>query len=175
MTTIEYVEKQLPEIARIKDAKLRKQTAETWVEAMRRGGWKDLEGIPFTMLAGDVEQTLVQHTRTVTNQAMAIAEHRKDLRWDLVVSGAILHDVGKLLEYVRKDGKVVVSPAGKMIRHPVSGAGLAMVCGLPDEIVHIIAAHSKEGDAVKRIPEAVLINHCDFIDFEIVKAKKEYK
>ena len=175
MTTIEYVEKELPEIARIKDAKLRKLTAETWVEAMKRGGWTSLDGIPFTMLAGDVEQTLVQHTRTVTNQAMAVAEHRKDLRWDLVVSGAILHDVGKLLEYVRKDGKVVISPAGKMIRHPVSGAGLAMVCGLPDEIVHIIAAHSKEGDAVKRIPEAVLINHCDFIDFEIVKAKKEYK
>ncbi|MFH0815744.1 MAG: HD domain-containing protein [Methanobacteriota archaeon] len=175
MTTIEYVEEQFPEIARIKDAKLRKQTAEVWVEAMKRGGWKDLDGIPFTMLAGEVEATLVQHTRTVTNQAMAVAEHRKDLRWDLVVSGAILHDVGKLLEYVRKDGKVVVSPAGKMIRHPVSGAGLAMVCGLPDEIVHIIAAHSKEGDAVKRIPEAVLINHCDFIDFEIVKAKKEYK
>ena len=175
MTTIEYVEKQFPEIARIKDEKLKKQTAEVWVEAMKRGGWKDLEGIPFTMLAGEVEATLVQHTRTVTNQAMAVAEHRKDLRWDLVVSGAILHDVGKLLEYVRKDGKVVISPAGKMIRHPVSGAGLAMVCGLPDEIVHIIAAHSKEGDAVKRIPEAVLINHCDFIDFEIVKAKKEYK
>jgi putative nucleotidyltransferase with HDIG domain len=175
MSDIAYVKKMFPELERIKDAKLREQAAQVWVEAMRRGGWKDLDGIPFTLLAGEVEQTLVQHTRMVTDQAMAVAEHRKDLKWDYVVAGALLHDVGKLLEYVRKDGKVGTSANGKMLRHPVSGAGLAMVVGLPDEIVHMIAAHSKEGDMVKRTPEAVLINHCDFIDFEIVKAKKEYK
>jgi putative nucleotidyltransferase with HDIG domain len=172
MMTVEYVEKQFPELARIKDAKLRQMTAQVWVEAMRRGGWTSLDAIPFTLLAGEVEETLVQHTRMVTNQAMVIAEHRKDLRWDYTVAGALLHDVGKLLEYCRKDGKVVKSANGRILRHPVSGAGLAMVVGLPDEIVHIIAAHSKEGDLVERIPEAILINHCDFIDFEIVKAKK---
>jgi hypothetical protein len=32
-------------------------------------------------------------------------------------------------------------------------------------------AHSKEGESVKRIPEAILIHHCDFIDFEIAKFK----
>ncbi len=175
MTTLKYIEEQFPELARISDAKLRKQTAEVWVEAMKRGGWQTLDGIPFTLLAGEVEETLVQHTRMVTNQAMAVAEHRKDLKGDLVVAGALLHDVGKLLEYARKDGTVGKSANGKILRHPVSGAGLAMVCGLPDEIVHIIAAHSKEGDLVERTPEAVLINHCDFIDFEIVKAKKGRK
>ena len=172
MTNVEYIEKQFPELARIKDANLRKQTAQVWVEAMRRGGWQNLDGIPFTLLAGEVEETLVQHTRMVTNQAMLIAEHRKDLKWDYVVSGALLHDVGKLLEYASKEGKVGKSANGRILRHPVSGAGLAMVVGLPDEVVHIIASHSKEGDLVERTPEAVLINHCDFIDFEIVKAKK---
>ena len=70
-----------------------------------------------------------------------------------------------------KDGKVVKSRFGALVRHPVSGVGLAMKHGLPDEIVHIIAAHSKDREAVKRIPEAILINHCDFIDFEIAKTK----
>ena len=175
MTTVEYIEKTFPELAKIKDEKLRKQTAQVWVEAMKRGGWQNLDGIPFTLLAGEVEETLVEHTRKVTDQAMAVAEVRNDLKWDLVVSGALLHDVGKLLEYVRKDGKVGKSANGRILRHPVSGAGLAMCVGLPDDIVHIIAAHSKEGDLVERTPEAVLINHCDFIDFEIVKAKKGHK
>jgi hypothetical protein len=46
---------------------------------------------------------------------------------------------------------------------------LAMRVGAPVELQHIIVAHSKEGDSVKRIPEAILVHHCDFIDFEIAK------
>jgi len=42
---------------------------------------------------------------------------------------------------------------------------------LPYQISHIIAAHSKEGEFVTRIPEAVIIHHCDFIDFHIEKGE----
>ena len=38
-----------------------------------------------------------------------------------------------------------------------------------DEITHIIYAHSPEGDKTKRSPEAIIVNHCDFIDFQIKK------
>ncbi|MEW5936308.1 MAG: HDIG domain-containing metalloprotein [Candidatus Thermoplasmatota archaeon] len=172
MTSVGYIEKTFPEMERIKDAVLRRQTAQVWVEAMKRGGWETLDNIPFTLLAGEVSETLVAHTRMVTRQAIAVAETRGDLRMDLVIAGALLHDVGKLLEFTRQGGVVVKSPHGRILRHPVSGAGLAMIVGMPDEMVHIIAAHSKEGEMVERIPEAVLIHHCDFIDFEIVKARK---
>ena len=50
---------------------------------------------------------------------------------------------------------------------------LAEKFDLPWEIAHIIAAHSKEGDFIKRIPEAVIVNHCDFTDFHIEKGKLE--
>lgn len=74
------------------------------------------------------------------------------------------------MEYVKKDGKYVKGKYGEKFRHPVSGALLAKELGLPDEVVLIIYAHSHEGDKLKRSPEAVIVNHSDFIDFEIKKS-----
>jgi len=95
----------------------------------------------------------------------------ENLNGDYLIAGALLHDVGKLMEYeLKDDGTVVKSEIGKKMRHPVSGSKLAEECGLPEEVVHIIYAHSKEGDTIKRSPEAIIVHHCDFIDFEIKKS-----
>ena len=51
---------------------------------------------------------------------------------DVTIAGAILADVGKLLEYDIKDGKSCKSEMGKYVRHPFSGVGLAMEAGVPD-------------------------------------------
>jgi hypothetical protein len=42
--------------------------------------------------------------------------------------------------------------------------------GVPDEICHMIAAHSKEGDLGKRTTEGFIIHHADFMSFEPFKA-----
>ena len=47
------------------------------------------------------------------------------LNRDFIVSGALLHDVGKLLEYERDGAQFRTSPQGKLLRHPFSGVGLA--------------------------------------------------
>jgi hypothetical protein len=75
-----------------------------------------------------------------------------------------------LLEYAREGSEVVKSKQGSMIRHPVSGYGLVLEVGLPVEVAHIVAAHSTEGEKVKRSKEAIIINHCDFVDFDIEKS-----
>lgn len=167
----EYVLKTFPEIGEIKDEELREKVVEAYVTAMERGGWTDLSVIPFTLIISGLKKDYIEHIRKVTGMAMAVASKRDDLDWDLVVAGGLLHDVGKLLEYAMVDGKVGKSENGKLLRHPVSGAALVMELGLPDKLAHILAAHSKEGELVKRIPEAILIYHCDFIDFEIEKHK----
>ena len=94
----------------------------------------------------------------------------EDINGDFLIAGALLHDVGKLMEYELRNGKVVKSEYGKQFRHPVSGSNLARDCGLPDGVVHIIYAHSHEGNNIKRSPEAIIVHHCDFIDFEIKKS-----
>ncbi len=166
------IEELFPEVNEIKDSVLREKVIKVWEYAIQKGGWEDfpLDKIPFTLLI-PTKRNLVEHTRTVTRMAMAVARERDDVNMDFVIAGALLHDVAKLLEFTHNDGKVVKSEYGKRIRHPVGGAMLAEKFNLPYEIAHIIAAHSKEGEFVTRIPEAVIVHHCDFIDFHIEKGK----
>ena len=88
---------------------------------------------------------------------------------DVVIAGAILADVGKLLEYERLDGEAVQSARGRALRHPFTGVHLAMACSVPDEVCHIIATHAAEGDLVKRSTEAFIVHHADFMSFEPFK------
>lgn len=85
---------------------------------------------------------------------------------DVLIAGAILCDVGKLVEYVLDDkGSAVQGAYGKYLRHPFSGVSLAEQCGVPPEVCHIIAAHAGEGDKVKRSTEAYIVHHADFMTF----------
>jgi len=169
------VKKFLPEVGLIKDVDLRKKTEETILDAITRGGWEeeDLKRIPFTMLIKDTKISLIKHTRAVARTAIAIFESMKKsygdmlkMEKDILISGALLHDVGKFLEYTMRGGEIIVSEFGKRVRHPVSGAALAYEHKLPMEVIHIIAAHSKEGEFVKRTPEAWIVNYADFINFQ---------
>ena len=154
----------------IKDEDLKNKVVNVWKEAADRGCWKSIDDAPFTLLIKNSGK-LTDHTKRITILAKAIYDHREeDLNLDILIAGALLHDVGKLLEYEYKDGEFVKCEYGKKFRHPFSGSLLAKELGLPDEVVLIIYAHSYEGDNLKRSPEAVIVNHCDFIDFEIKKS-----
>ncbi len=166
------IEEILPEIGEIKDKNLREKVKEIWEYAIEKGGWRNfpLKNIPFTLLI-PTTRDLITHTRSVTKMAIAIGKTRGDVNMDYLIAGALLHDVAKLFEFGIVDGKVVKSEYGKRIRHPVGGAMLGEKFDLPYEISHIIASHSKEGEFVVRTPEAVIVHHCDFIDFHIEKGK----
>ena len=84
---------------------------------------------------------------------------------DITIAGAILADVGKLLEYDIKDGKSCKSEMGKYLRHPFTGVALALEAGVPEAVCHIIAAHAGEGDMVTRSVEAYVVHHADFMTF----------
>ena len=164
------IENVFSELRWIKNSELRDKVAEVWTTAVQKGGWKSLDEIPFTLLFEN-SGLLTEHTKRITNLAKTIYDQRDEkINLDYLIAGALLHDVGKVLEYEKKNGKIVKSEFGKVFRHPVSGSMLAKELGLPDEIVHIIYAHSHEGDNTKRSPEAIIVHHCDFIDFGIKKS-----
>ena len=154
----------------IKNADIREKTINVWKNAIKEGRWNDISDIPFTLLV-ETKKTLLEHTRIVTAMSIGVGKERDDIDMDILISGALLHDVGKLLEYERKDGKIIKCEYGKRIRHPVSGAMLAREEGLPLKVQHIILAHSAEGEKTIRTPEAIIVHHCDFIDFHIEKTK----
>ncbi len=164
---------QLPEVDLIQDEELREKISAIYANVMQEGGWTDLKSIPFTLLV-KTDLNYVDHVRSVTKMAVELGKEMKslgfDIDMDVLVAGGLLHDIGKLLEYEIKDGKVVKSEYGKHLRHPISGAILAHKFDLDDRIINIIAGHSKEGDHGWRCNEAIIIHHADFVFFDLVKA-----
>jgi putative nucleotidyltransferase with HDIG domain len=178
----ERVKKLWPELDWIKDPSLREKTAKTWELALNRSVLKpkDLEKIPFTLLCGPgLKVSFMAHKRCVVHIARESGEKMnrffgKDLpvNMDFLIAGAILADVGKMLEYeLDKDGKAVQGKYGQYLRHPFSGVSLAEECGVPPEVCHIIAAHAAEGDLIKRTTEAYIVHHADFMAFEPFKSR----
>ncbi len=163
-----------PEIGWIADPGLREQVTQTWIRALELSPLTpdDLGQIPFTLLIPHCPTSFMEHKRCVVHIARKAAESMKEFMSnalpvdvDTVVAGAILADVGKLLEYEKVGGKARQSKRGELLRHPFTGVGLAMQCGVPDSVCHIIAAHAAEGDLVKRTTEAYIVHHADFMAF----------
>ena len=89
---------------------------------------------------------------------------------DILLAGALLADVGKLFEFeIDADGSVRLGDSGALLRHPFTGVAIASEFGLPPEVLHIIAAHSHEGDRIERSIECIIFHHADFIDFDIAR------
>ncbi|MCK9219892.1 MAG: HDIG domain-containing protein [Bacteroidales bacterium] len=166
-----------PELMWIEDPILREKVANTWELALERSVLTpdDLNTIPFTLLAGpDLKVSFMAHKRCVVHIALESGKKmneffKEDLpvNMDILIAGAILADVGKLLEYeLDIHGKSIQGKYGKYLRHPFSGVSLAEQCGIPAAVCHIIATHAGEGEMVKRTVEAYIVHHADFMAFE---------
>jgi len=168
----------LPEIEWIGDTDLREKVIATWLDGLERGGWTpdDVARMPFT-LAKKVSASFAQHVRSVTRICAAVSDtfdeiyNGVDLKLDkdMLLAGALLHDVGKLVEMEEVDGAFRKSADGKLVRHAFSGVALADAHGVPAAVQHIIGTHSKEGDPFKRIPESVICHFADFMNFDPIE------
>ncbi len=165
-----------PELEWIHNNDLKEKTTQTWALALQKSVLTpdDLNAIPFTLLCGpDLKVTFMDHKRCVVHIALDSGNKMNEffsndlpVDMDVLIAGAILADVGKLLEYELKDGKAIQGSYGKYVRHPFSGVSLAEQCGVPASVCHIIATHAGEGDMVKRSTEAYIVHHADFMTFE---------
>jgi len=173
------VRKIWPEIDWIEDESLRDKVLKCWVFAIENSVLKatDLETIPFSLLLKDCTITFMNHKRTCVQLAVEMAKIMKanfkeeiQIDMDILIAGAILIDIGKLLEYEIRDGKLQTSNYGKLVRHPFSGVALAARFDLPADVQHIIGTHSKEGDLGKRTVESIIVHHADFVSFDPFKA-----
>ena len=159
----------------ISDPELRAGIVDIWAAAAEEGGWEpeDLQKIPFTLLTETHGINLMQHTIAVTEGALGLAvaiEENCDIPYtidrDLLITGGLLHDVGKLLEMERTPGgEYVKSLHGKHARHPISGAILAARFGMPMPVINMIGCHAKEGEGRPQRVETVLIHQADFATF----------
>jgi putative nucleotidyltransferase with HDIG domain len=169
----------IPELSMIKDTSLREKVVLVWAEALETGGFtlEELNQVPFTLLSDQVSVTFLEHVRAVCQMCVAMAGvvsgsygKRIPIDQDVLVAGALLADIGKMIEFEKRpDGTYRKGHKGEMLRHPFTGVALAFKHGMPYEVMHIIAVHSKEGEFVRRSPEAIIYHHAEFADFELAR------
>src|SRR5579875_636395 len=119
---------------------------------------------------------LLEHVLSVCALSRMTASHYKNIDLDLLIAGAILHDVGKVeeLSYARSFG---YSAEGQLLGHIVIGlrlvgAKVEQVPGFPPKLrtllEHMIISHHGElefgSPKVPIFPEALLLHHLDNLD-----------
>jgi putative nucleotidyltransferase with HDIG domain len=177
------VRAELPEAAEIRDVELRDRVIEAWALALAASSFRaiaDIEpsGNPGVNTLKSGTQT--DHIRGVTRLAIAIADQLcaqlPDLRIDrdILIAGALCHDIGKPWEFDPKNRDRWESRPRKAglpsIRHPAFGVHVCLTAGLPEEVAHCAAAHSGEGELLVRSLENTIVHHADYAFWGIARA-----
>jgi 3'-5' exoribonuclease len=122
---------------------------------------------------------LLEHTLSMTVLADKIAGHYSGVDRDLLVAGALLHDIGKVREF-RFDAHIDYSDEGRLLNHITIGVQMMedkikTIPNFPEEkallLKHMLVSH--HGSRAFGSPEppktieAVLLNYIDEIDSKV--------
>lgn len=166
----------LPEINQIEDSGLRKNVLLAWTMALKETSFSTLEDVGPEGLK---TFTLTDHLRGVANMAVASANEAQkvitdtSINKDVLIAGALCHDIGIPFEEDPKNRESWQSKTGLSghtalaVRHSAYGVHLILKAGLPLEIAHIAAAHSPEGQYLKRSLECAIVHRVDYLWWEI--------
>ena len=177
------VRAELPEIGEIRDPELGARVVEAWALALASSSFAAIaeiepSGNPGVNTLKRGRQT--DHIRGVTRMALALAEQLQAqleglvIDRDILIAGALCHDVGKPWEFDpanRKRWQAAPRKAGlPSIRHPAFGVHICLTVGLPEAVAHCAAAHSGEGELLVRSLENTIIHHADYAFWGICRA-----
>jgi len=122
---------------------------------------------------------LLEHTLSMTKICDLLSKIYHNLNYDLLITGAVLHDIGKIKEY-ETVVSTEVTDEGKLLGHITIGYGMVLekikqIKGFPNDLknrlLHIMISHHgyKEFGSPKRpkILEAFVVFHVDYLDADI--------
>lgn len=128
---------------------------------------------------------LLEHTLSVTGSCQRLLEHYREqgvhLDRDLLITGALLHDIGKTLE-LEGFPSPAYTTAGRLLGHIAIGIELvgregAQIDGLTEErlllVQHLIASHQGKPEWDSRLPqilEALVLHYADDLDAKMNQA-----
>ena len=122
---------------------------------------------------------LLEHTLMVCRLAVQVAEHYPGLDRDLLITGAFVHDIGKIRELAFKP-QIEYTDEGRLVGHVVLGAGMVdeRLQGMKDfpkelalKLKHLILSHHGQYDfgspKVPKFLEAFALNLIDDLDAKL--------
>ncbi len=121
---------------------------------------------------------LLEHTMSVVRSSQVMAERYSRVDHDLLITGALLHDIGKLEEYGFSSGYIDFTDRGRLWGHISIGAQMVKewIDNLPDAfpeelknlVVHMILSHQGElqhgSPVLPAIVEAIILYYADEMD-----------
>jgi 3'-5' exoribonuclease len=126
---------------------------------------------------------LLEHTLSVAMLIQAIAGHYKGIDSDLLLTGGILHDIGKIHEF-SYETHIDYSDSGRLLNHIVIGvemleAKIATINDFPENLAlvlkHMIVSHHGTRDFGSPEPpktlEAIILNYLDDLDAKVTAAR----
>ncbi len=129
---------------------------------------------------------LLVHTNEVVEICKTIATIYEDIDGDLLITGAILHDIGKIETYEYKTERIDINNKGTLLDHIFIGAcfvkekmnALNISEKTKISVLHLILSHHGDielgwGSAVNpKIPEAIALHQADDMSAKISKSLK---
>ncbi len=126
---------------------------------------------------------LLDHTTEMLSYVPAIAKTHSKINKDILTTGVILHDIGKVHEY-EVSTSIVITPKLKLLGHIFMGAEMVKRYGekagveekLLDEILHMILAHQGRiefgSPVLPKTPEAMVLYRLDDMSAKLNTAFK---
>jgi putative nucleotidyltransferase with HDIG domain len=166
--------KDLPEIVLVTEPALRAGVIEAWSYALCCSGFERIADIPPEGNPGAPvlrRGTQADHLRGVVRLTKAMAEEfgrsypEVAIDWDILMAGALCHDVGKPYEFDPANrGRWQAAPGDSgspTFRHSVFGMHVCLTVGLPEEVAHIAVGHSFEGQHMGVSAECTIVRQAD--------------
>lgn len=180
---MEKPSKLIPEILDIRNKSLREKVEQVWRAAAKASGVDIAEAPNFPSRGypapghSHPELTryrLVDHTRLVVKMAKDIARHLAEsypikIDFDQLLAAAIIHDVDKMLIFVRKGNKIVTSETGTKIPHGFFSTKWAVDAGLPLDVAHAVIAHSGRSSMFPKTLEGLVVLYADIIAADVLR------
>jgi putative nucleotidyltransferase with HDIG domain len=164
----DYVAGLFPALLEIKDEGMGEKVIQTWFHAWKQSNFLRIEDVhQFEPARQYISYTNVDHTNQVCQAgqkmaAMAAEVLNLRVNLDYVLAGALLHDVDKIVIFDAKTGGF--SEMGRQIPHAVLGAALGRAEGLPEEVAHIVEAHSIQFSPLPpKSIEALIVRQADLL------------
>jgi putative nucleotidyltransferase with HDIG domain len=179
------VRESLPEIELIGDQRLKELVVEAHALALSGTEFRRIEDIPgegdpgvYILKRG----TQAEHYRGVATMALGMADGLEAVMGsvgvdrDILVAAALCHDLGKAWEFSPRNRERWTTQRRRYglpsVRHPVYGVHIALMAGLPEEVVHVVGAHPyfDEGAAVVASLENSIVQFADFAFWKNLEA-----
>ena len=127
---------------------------------------------------------LLEHVVSLVGLAKAVSAHYPELDADLLLTGVVLHDIGKT-EELRYARGIDYSDGGRLLGHITIGAAIARekmraIAGFPPQLAvlveHLILSHHGSYEfgspSLPQFPEAVALNFIDDIDSKMAGMRR---